>query len=188
MGGRAATVASPVVPKLQKVKDPITKRRAKPNVRKNGSSKTAVVKVRSQGAIELLEHPERVIDWDDEELDRGQRKDKNGRFTGRPPDMIPAVIHEERKRRQLDVLAREVVKAGLPALEALVSIYKNPKNDERARVAAAKVVLEHARGTPSSHSTVDHRVSAEPKFLKALEGAVISTDDDEDIIEAEIIE
>lgn len=49
----------------------------------------------------ILNGTEDVRLWSDEELLRGQRKAKNGRWTGRPPKVVPLKIHEELTRRRL---------------------------------------------------------------------------------------
>jgi len=47
---------------------------------------------------ELLNNPD-YSDWSNDELIRGQNYDRNGRFTGQPPKVIPlALLHELNKR------------------------------------------------------------------------------------------
>ena len=49
----------------------------------------------------ILNGDEDLSAWDDEELLRGQRKDRGGYFRGRPPKVVPQEVHAERVRRTM---------------------------------------------------------------------------------------
>lgn len=80
------------------------------------------------------------------ELARGQLKDKNGNFSGRPPAMVPRAFH--------DACIRELMKRGqtayrenyLVAIQAMTSIAQNPMAKESDRIKAAQFVIERLEG------------------------------------------
>jgi hypothetical protein len=55
----------------------------------------------SRHTAAILDGEEDLSAWDDEELLRGQRRAKNGRFVGRPPLVVPQAVHAERVRRTM---------------------------------------------------------------------------------------
>lgn len=82
-------------------------------------------------------------DWDLEELIRGYRRSKNGRFSGRPPAVIPREIHDELARRVKSEVAHEL--RGLvgehvaPVLRAILAAQNgiNPEDVPGLRLQAA---------------------------------------------------
>lgn len=133
--------------------------------------------------IDIIKDPDQIKDWDDEELERGRRRDKNGRFTGSAPTIIPMECFRELNRRRL-AKAQQMMSQGVePALEALLAIVGNPRSDDRDRIAAAKILLE--RGLGKEPQKMDVTVET-PKWLQALQGGIVATEPD-DIEDAEVI-
>jgi hypothetical protein len=62
---------------------------------KNGRALMTV----SRHTADILEGIEDLTAWDNEELLRGQRRDRRGNFTGVPPKVVPQAVHAERVRR-----------------------------------------------------------------------------------------
>lgn len=159
-----------------------------------GSGKKPVRKVRVSGSsLAVLDHPETVAEWDDEELARGQRRDKNGSFTGRAPKVLPREVYLELQRRYIEKAAKYFLEHAEEMAGVLYGIAMNADTDPRARVQAATQMLDRALGKPSNNTKLDVTVH-EPKFIQALEGAIVSIepgspDDggDDDIIDAEIV-
>lgn len=54
-----------------------------------------------ESTVAILNGEEDVSLWSDEELTRGQRKDKNGTWVGRPPTVVPKALHDELVRRKM---------------------------------------------------------------------------------------
>lgn len=71
---------------------------------KDGRSLVAV----NATTTRILHGEEDLSTWDAEELRRGQRKDKSGRFNGRAPVVVAQEIHKEQTCRMMS-------RAGIPA-------------------------------------------------------------------------
>jgi hypothetical protein len=110
--------------------------------------------------------------WSDEELLRGQRRDRNGRWSGRPPTIVPKAIHDELVRRKMgqahDLLRDNVVRA----TEVLVEIATDHETDAAVRVKAAVVILDRVLGKAPERV----ELSVEPPWAAALRGALVSAD------------
>lgn len=139
---------------------------------------------------DVLEDPESVKDWDDEELERGYRRSKTGNFTGRPPGVVPRFVLEEQKRRRLIQGEEELSKGIKVAIDTLMTICAYSE-DDKAKVAAAKLILE--RGMGATPKTFEHHIAEEPKWAKALQGGIVAIgpakdDADDDIEDAVLVE
>lgn len=141
--------------------------------------------IRNQAHIDAVLDPSTLDDWDEEELERGYRRDKNGNFCGRPPKYIPFVVAMELSRRAKIQQLVNLSKLGPTAMRTLQSVMKDSRND-LARVAAAKLIVERLLPLQSL-TEIDVNVKVEPLFLKALEAGIVSVGDD-DIIDAEVID
>lgn len=87
-----------------------------------------------------------VADMDDEELARGYFKDKNGRFTGRPPAAVPRELHD---RMMTELMRRGTSlykEAYLDSIGTLVEIAKNKRVKESDRIRAATLIIERLAG------------------------------------------
>lgn len=147
----------------------------------------AKIRVNAQ-TLAVIDNPASVTEWDDEELKRGQRRDKNGSFTGRPPSVLPREIHIEIQRRHIEKAASYFVEHAQEMATVLFNIAKNPEQDAKARVAAAKIMLDRALGAPTTTTKMDVSVH-EPKYLAALRDGIVSGDDeDDDIVDAELVD
>lgn len=89
-----------------------------------------------------------VNDLDDEELARGYPKDKNGRFTGRPPRMIPMALHQ---RIQKEFFARieEKMRDALPdAVAMLAQLATSPAAEDKDKLKAIDMLMNRVMGKP----------------------------------------
>lgn len=87
-----------------------------------------------------------VEDLDEEELARGYCKDKNGRFTGRPPKVVPRELHD-RMRRELLKRGEEVfAQSFVDSIRALADIACSPSVKDADRIRAAQYVVERIAG------------------------------------------
>lgn len=144
-------------------------------------------RVRVSGStVDLIRNPEQIKDWDDEELERGRRRDKNGNFTGNTPNIIPMECFKELNRRRIRRAHEMMSEAVIPAMRELRAIIESPSSDDKDKLAAIKIMLDRGLGTAPSR--VDVSVET-PPWLAALQGGIVSVDEteDEDIEEAEII-
>lgn len=162
--------------------------RARRPLRRQQSSGRAVVRISSNTA-DVLEAPETVEDWDDEELRRGRRRDKNGKFTGADPIMIPTAAYREIVRRSIRRAEKELATNLEAACATLVSIATSTVAEDRDRIVAAKIVMERIMG--KEPLKVDHSFKT-PLFLGIIQGGIVTggepiaigSGDDDSYIEA----
>lgn len=145
--------------------------------RKDGS---ATIKVTGRTA-DVLDRPDSILEWDEEELRRGYRRDKNGNFTGRPPSIVPAECHQELMRRQLRWAQDELRNNLKAAMEALAGIVKSPNADDHAKMKAISLILDRTLGKVPDR--VEMAVET-PPWMEALKDGII-VGEEEDFIEAE---
>jgi hypothetical protein len=127
----------------------------------------------------ILSGAEDLSLWSEEELLRGQRKAKNGRWTGRPPKVVPLRVHEELTRRRLSTayeLLREDLVAAVQVLGEVVRDNEAPTKD---RLRAAELIIERVMGK----APVKVELGVRTKFEEALEAMIVP--DDDYVIEAE---
>jgi hypothetical protein len=121
--------------------------------------------------------------WDDEELMRGQRRNKNGKFSGRPPKIVPKAVHDELVRRKMskahDLLRDNIV----AATEVLVDVAKDTDVDPSVRLKAAGMILDRVLG--KAPENVNIRAQLEPPWLEALRGGIVSLDDEGRMLDVE---
>ena len=123
------------------------------------SDKRALVRIGKMNT-KILTGQEDLSVWSDEELRRGQRKDKNGRWQGRAPLVIPKAIHDELVRRTLDK-ANELLRDNLVlGVEALVDIIRGQDTEDKDRLKAIDMLMVRVMGTAPVRLDADIRVSA----------------------------
>lgn len=97
--------------------------------------------------------------------------DKNGRFAGRPPKVVPKAIHQELvQRRMLDahsLLGQNLVKA----VQVLVDIATDKRADAAVRVKAASLIMDRVLGkVPDKVMLTDDH---EPTWAKAIRSGMV---------------
>jgi hypothetical protein len=138
-----------------------------------------------------MDDPASIEEWDDEELNRGRRRDVNGKFTGRDPKVIPTHVYHEVVRRsirraQLTLHEGGTNAATVKAIQTLVAIMESPSADDKARVAAAKIVLDRGLGKEATNVEVTVKP---PAFLGIIQAGLVALPaGDSDIIDAEVVE
>lgn len=132
----------------------------------------------------IITGQEDLSEWDDEELKRGQRRDKNGRFQGVAPKIVPKVIHDELVRRTLSRANQKLMENTEAAVEALIDVIKGADTDEKARVKAIDMLLARTMGKPADKLEV---TGDTPAWQLAIGTAIVSIkssdilgDDDEE--------
>ncbi len=130
-----------------------------------------MAKIRVGGATaRILAGDEDVRAWDDEELLRGHRRDKNGTWVGRPPKVVPKMVHDELVRRKLRKAYELLADSVEAAVRVLVEIATDPQAEPAVRVKAATTILDKALPP----KPVDVHLTHEPKWQLALEGGIRS--------------
>lgn len=89
-----------------------------------------------------------VDDLDEQELIRGQLRNKHGDFRGRPADMVPREFAQAVIAKQQQMVKGKLAEMVVQALKTIdeVMARKNPQPGDNARVNAAKLVLEYNIG------------------------------------------
>lgn len=120
--------------------------------------------------------------WDDEELLRGQRKDKNGRFQGKAPTVVPVAIHREITRRQMEQAAILMRDNLTEAVQCLIDIIQGADSEDKDRIKAADMILNRVMGTAPVRVEVE---AVKSQFEEFGESVVVYLEDDDDVIEVQ---
>lgn len=116
-----------------------------------------------------------VSELDDEELIRGQIKDKNGEFRGRPPRAIPREFHTAVVRELLH-RAEGRLKGHLNlAMDTFVEIAANKRAPAIARIQAAQYLWERIAGKIPDKQIVEASIK---KWEADLGGLLVDVEDD----------
>lgn len=104
--------------------------------------------VRVTGRYAMLISGEITVDeLDDEELSRGQLKDKNGQFRGRPPKLIPGELVQAMRREWLsraeDKLRAALYEGGIGTLTRLAT---DKTIDPGVQLRASTLLMERTMG------------------------------------------
>lgn len=83
---------------------------------------------------------------DDEEIMRGQLRDKNGGFSGRPSDYIPRKFHTQLVRETIKRMEGKFRESQDVAYQALIEIASNPRAHADARYKASVYLIERIHG------------------------------------------
>jgi hypothetical protein len=109
---------------------------------------------------------EDLTDWDMEELRHGRRRDRNGRFQGRPPNVLPKNLYDELWKRVLAEGQQKLLDMALPALDALRECLDGALRDAQGDVVmydGHPVVLEVDTGRLRAIQEVLTRVFGKPE-------------------------
>jgi hypothetical protein len=87
-----------------------------------------------------------AADLDDEEIRRGQLRDKNGTFAGRPSNVIPREFHEAIAKEALDRMNGRLSRMVSLSVDVLTEIALNKRAPAVARNQAAIYLLERVVG------------------------------------------
>lgn len=157
---------------------------ARPKKRmKDGRALVAV----SAKTADILDGVEDLTAWSDEELLRGQRLDKNGRFTGVPPKVVPQAVHAERIRRTMSKAHEVLRESTIDAVVMLRDVVNDAEAPHSARIQAAQLIMD--RTLPKTDNVnLNLGVKEDAPWLKALKGGIVATGvEDDDIEDAEVI-
>lgn len=119
----------------------------------------------------ILDGTEDLSLWSEEELLRGQRRGKNGRWVGPRPKVVPTAVHQELvQRRMLDahaLLGENLVRA----VQVLVDIATDRRADAAVRVKAANTIIERVLGKVPER--VHLAQDEQPAFVTAILNSVV---------------
>jgi hypothetical protein len=110
-------------------------------------------------------------DWDSEELIRGYRRSRDGRF-GPPPKYIPREVAQEAFRRLVRLGERRMRQEYLNVIEELINLAKDPNVSDKVRLEAIKEIQNRTVG-----KTPDIVVTTEAPWQDMLVDSVIPMDE-----------
>lgn len=110
-------------------------------------------------------------DWDEEELIRGYRRGRNGRFP-EPPKFIPREVAQEAFRRLTRIGERKLRQSYVKAIEALVALALDEDTPAKVKLEAIKEIQNRTVG-----KTPDVLVSTEAPWQDMLVDSVIPIDE-----------
>jgi hypothetical protein len=84
--------------------------------------------------------------WDHEELLRGQRKNKRGTWTGRPPVLVPAALHKQLTKRRLQRATALLADSLVDAVLLLRAVINDKRASKLDRIKAAEIVIDRVMG------------------------------------------
>lgn len=127
-----------------------------------------LVRIQSPRLRALLNGELKVEDLDDEELAKGYPRDKNGKFSGRPPKMVPRVMQDEMTRRLMQ-RGQEMLKDNyLKAMETLTGIATDTNVDPNIRARTAQYVIERLAGKTPERLHIASEDPVETLFKQIL--------------------
>lgn len=137
-------------------------------VKRHDSDRRGLLRI-SAAAADAVDNPESVRDWDDEELRRGRRKDRNGRFTGRDPVVVPTNCYREMMRREFARANQLMGENLVAAAQALTRIIESPASEDKDVIKAAQLLLDRVMGKNPEKLDVSFKT---PMFIGVLNGIV----------------
>ena len=119
----------------------------------------------------ILRGEDDVSAWDDEELLRGQRRNKNGKWSGKAPTVVPKAIHDEWLNRRMRAAHDLLQESTLDAIQVLKDVMGDPDADAAVRVKAASLIIDRVLGkTPER---IDLRADERKPWEDAIVAALV---------------
>lgn len=114
------------------------------------------------------------------ELARGQLKDKDGKFRGRPPAMVPSAFHNACIRELMERGQKAYRENYLDAIKAMTMIANSTVAKDTDRIKAAQFVIERLEGKVPDRLTI-----AMENPMDSLINGILATAEDAAIINAQ---
>ena len=122
-------------------------------------------------------------EWDDEELKRGRRRDKNGGFRGRDPLVIPRIVNDEYRRRLYEAVHTEIRDGLLPAAKRLTAMSSGQIPADLAELKAITENLDRGMGN-MANAVGPSALPAEPaRWELAIDAGIVALPDDSGVID-----
>jgi hypothetical protein len=102
----------------------------------------------------ILNGTEDLSVWSEEELIRGVRRGKDGRFRNKPK-VIPHAVHAELVKRKMAKAYDLLRESTYDAVQVLVEVAKDENADTATRVKAAELILDRTLGKAPQHVSLD---------------------------------
>lgn len=125
----------------------------------------------SPDAASVLNGDVDISQWDDEELAFGRRRDKNERFTGKAPVLIPADCVRELNRRKLFETNGIIRDACTDAARYLAAVTRGEETPVAGRIKATEIILDRFMGKPKERIEMEHDIK-EPAWIGVMRRAM----------------
>ncbi len=148
--------------------------------------------------LAILQGDDDLSSWDEEELIRGQRRNKRGRFPNNPPKIVPKALHDELVKRKLTKAYDLLNESIYDAVAILIDIAKDERTDASVRLKAVKEILDRTIGKQPI------RLKIEPNRMAEAFQAMLVPDEEstaslpqrsmregehfDDVVDAEVVE
>jgi hypothetical protein len=146
----------------------------------------------SKRTVDLMEHPEQIADWTDEELARGAPK-----HVKRPPNMIPAPVFAELVKRVLGKARHRMAAELMVAVEQHIAIITDVRTEDRDKLRAIEMLYDRVLGKQTD-TVILAAAGADEPWRKMMDVAIVSTmeqakelppgDGSGEVVEGEIVE
>lgn len=123
----------------------------------------------------VLTGAEDLSEWDEEELRRGQRRDKNGAFQGRAPVIVPKVIHDELVRRTISKANKLMNENLYAAVEVLTEIVTGQDIEAKDKLRAIAMIMDRTMGKTPDKVEVSGEV---PPWQVAIQAGIVTINSD----------
>lgn len=114
-------------------------------------------------------------DWDDDELLRGQRKNKNGKFANKPVRYVPTKVHQELVKRQMRLAKHHLNAHLMMASRMLIDIIRSPTTDDGDRLKAIAMLFDRTMGKAPEKV----EVTSDAPWVLALQNMTVVGNDDQ---------
>ena len=120
----------------------------------------------------ILNGTEDLSLWSEEELLRGQRKGKHGRWVGPRPKVVPTAVHQELVQRRMLAAHKLLGENLVKAVQVLVDVATDKRTDAAVRVKAAGIIMDRVLGKVPErvHLAPD---DPEPTWAKAIRAGMV---------------
>jgi hypothetical protein len=120
--------------------------------------------------LAILNGDEDLSLWSEEELIRGQRRAKNGKWQGRKPKVVPVAVHNELVRRRLSQAGELLRESLVDAVTLLREVVQDEEAQYSDRIKAATLIMDRVMGKAAEHVTLT--LQEEPPWAKVIRAAI----------------
>ncbi len=126
----------------------------------------------------ILRGEDDLSEWSDAELERGQRRLRDGSFPSRRPQVIATQLHDELVRRRLGRTTKLLQRSTPQAIRLLVKIVRDEEASNRDRIKAAELILDRALG--KAPQAVDLHIDTEKlqPWQRMMAESIVPTEQD----------
>lgn len=129
----------------------------------------ALVRV-GRSMTDVLIGREDLTTWDDEELRRGRKRDKHGRWQGKDPIIVAKAVHDELVRRTLEKANKLMIENLEAAVQVLTELAINNQVEPKDRLKAIDMIMNRAMGREPQKI----EIAGTAKWEHAIEASIVS--------------